>query len=48
VLDKGRIIQKGTHSELLAKDGVYKKIFDIQTQIEAELEAEISSATKAV
>ena len=47
VLDKGRIIQKGTHSELLELEGVYRKIFDIQTQIEAQLEEEISSATGA-
>lgn len=48
VLDKGCIIQKGTHDELLAQEGVYKKIFDIQTQIEEELEEEISSAAKAL
>ena len=48
VLDKGCIIQKGTHDELLAQDGVYKKIFDIQTQIEVELEEEITSATGTV
>ena len=47
VLDKGRIIQKGTHSELLEQEGVYRKIFDIQTQIEEQLEEEISSATGA-
>jgi ATP-binding cassette subfamily B protein len=47
VLDKGSIIQEGTHDELLAQDGVYKKIFEIQTQIEAELEEEITSATEA-
>ncbi len=48
VLDKGRIIQKGTNDELLDQDGVYKKIFEIQTQIEAELQEEITSATEAV
>ena len=47
VLDKGCIIQQGTHEELITQEGVYKKIFDIQTQIEAELEEEISGATKA-
>ena len=47
VLDKGCVIQQGTHNELLAQEGVYKKIFDIQTQIETELEEEIASATKA-
>ena len=48
VLDKGRIIQQGTHDELISQAGIYRKIFDIQTQIEAELEEEISSATKIV
>jgi ATP-binding cassette subfamily B protein len=47
VLDRGCIIQQGTHEELITQAGVYKKIFDIQTQIEAELEEEISGATKA-
>jgi len=44
VLDKGRIVQIGSHDELLAKDGIYRKIFDIQTRIEDELEKEIASA----
>jgi ATP-binding cassette subfamily B protein len=48
VLDKGRIIQSGTHEELLAQEGVYQKIYDIQTQIDAELEKEIASAEMAV
>jgi ATP-binding cassette, subfamily B, bacterial len=43
VLDKGRIVQQGTHTELLEKQGFYKKIFDIQARIEVELEEEISS-----
>jgi ATP-binding cassette subfamily B protein len=44
VLDKGRIIQMGTHAELVTRDGVYRKIYDLQTLIEAELELEIASA----
>ncbi len=44
VLDKGRIIQIGTHEELLAQEGVYRKIYDIQTQIDVQLEEEIASA----
>jgi ATP-binding cassette subfamily B protein len=48
VLDNGRIIQIGTHEELLAQEGIYQKIHDIQTQIEAELEKEVASAEMAV
>jgi ATP-binding cassette subfamily B protein len=42
VMDKGRIIQKGTHEELITQDGMYRKIFDLQTRIDEELEMEIS------
>jgi ATP-binding cassette subfamily B protein len=44
VLDNGRIIQMGAHDELLAQEGVYQKIYDIQTRIDAELEEEIARA----
>jgi ATP-binding cassette subfamily B protein len=43
VLDKGRIIQAGTHAELLEKEGMYRRIYDIQTKIEQELEKEITN-----
>jgi ATP-binding cassette subfamily B protein len=45
VMDKGRIIQKGTHEELLAQDGMYRKIYDLQTRIDEELEMEIPQST---
>lgn len=48
VLDKGRIIQIGAHQELLAQEGVYRKIYDIQTQIEVQLEKEVASAEMGV
>ncbi len=47
VLDAGRIAQIGSHDELLAQEGTYRKIFDIQTRIEAELEKEIASVGMA-
>ena len=31
VLDKGRIAERGTHDELVAANGIYRKIYDIQT-----------------
>ncbi|MGR9117113.1 MAG: ATP-binding cassette domain-containing protein [Gammaproteobacteria bacterium] len=45
VLDKGKVVQMGTHKELVAqKDGIYRKIYDIQTRIDEELEIEIAKA----
>jgi len=44
VMDKGRIIQRGTHEELVAQEGIYRQVYNIQTRIEIELEQEISSA----
>lgn len=43
VMDKGSIVEKGTHAQLLQQDGVYRQIFNIQTRIEDELEKEISN-----
>ncbi|MCS6994359.1 MAG: ABC transporter ATP-binding protein/permease [Anaerolineales bacterium] len=43
VLDKGQVIQMGTHAELVAQDGMYRKIYEIQTRVEDELEHEIAS-----
>ena len=42
VMDKGKIVQAGTHQELSKQEGLYQKIFTIQTQIEEELAKEIS------
>ncbi|MBN2148479.1 MAG: ABC transporter ATP-binding protein [Anaerolineales bacterium] len=44
VMDRGRIVQMGKHEDLLAQQGMYRQIYDIQTRIEAELEKEIQSA----
>jgi ATP-binding cassette subfamily B protein len=42
ILDKGRIVQKGTHEELLALEGTYRRIYELQTRIEDELDREIA------
>ena len=31
VFDKGRLVESGTHNELLTENGIYKKIYDIQS-----------------
>jgi len=36
VLDQGKLIEEGTHAELMARDGVYAKLIRIQTQGAAE------------
>jgi len=42
VLDKGRIVQRGTHDELIDQTGIYRRIYDLQARIETELEEEIA------
>ena len=42
VLDQGRIVQRGTHDQLVAQSGIYRKIFEMQTRIEEELERELA------
>jgi ATP-binding cassette subfamily B protein len=44
VMDKGSIIQRGTHRQLIAQPGMYQKIYKIQTRIDDELEKELASA----
>ncbi len=46
VLDKGQIVQQGIHDELVNQEGIYRQIYDIQTRIDVELEAEIASVSE--
>jgi ATP-binding cassette, subfamily B, bacterial len=41
VLDRGRIIQSGTHEELMKRDGFYRRIFLLQSRIDEEVEGEV-------
>jgi ATP-binding cassette subfamily B protein len=45
VLDRGRIVQRGTHEELMAQKGIYRRIYDLQARIEDELEQELAEQT---
>lgn len=47
VMESGRIIQRGSHDELVAQPGVYRQIFELQVQIEADLEREIAAVVEA-
>jgi ATP-binding cassette, subfamily B, bacterial len=47
VMENGRIVQSGIHEDLMKESGMYRRIFDIQTRIEDELEREVSGATLA-
>ncbi len=38
VLEDGRIAQMGTHADLLAQPGLYREIYEIQSQVEEEME----------
>jgi ATP-binding cassette subfamily B protein len=42
VLDKGLIVQRGKHDELVQQDGIYRQIHHMQTQFEVELEKELA------
>lgn len=39
VLDGGQIIERGTHEELLARDGLYRQIYDMQLRDQEEFVA---------
>jgi ABC-type multidrug transport system fused ATPase/permease subunit len=41
VLDKGNIIEEGTHEELLEVNGFYRQIYDIQVSVEDEIRSEV-------
>jgi ATP-binding cassette subfamily B protein len=42
VLDRGRVIQSGTHAQLAAQPGLYRRLWEIQTRIESDLSREVS------
>lgn len=42
ILDKGRVVQHGTHRELIKQDGLYREIYNIQAKIEEDIQQEVS------
>ncbi|HEX6750536.1 MAG TPA: ABC transporter ATP-binding protein [Longimicrobium sp.] len=41
VLDRGRIVERGTHDELLRQNGVYRRLYDLQFAVEDERAASL-------
>ncbi len=40
-LDRGRVLQEGSHTTLLAEDGLYRRLWQIQTALEENLRDEL-------
>jgi ATP-binding cassette subfamily C protein CydC len=38
VMDEGKIVERGTHMELLARQGLYRRLWDLQNQILKEVQ----------
>jgi len=43
VLSEGRIVERGTHSELLAQDGLYREIYDLQLRDQEQFQRELET-----
>jgi ATP-binding cassette subfamily B protein len=42
VFDHGRIVQRGTHEELMTENGIYRRTYEMQARIESEMQEELS------
>ena len=47
VLDRGRIVQEGTHEELLSQEGAYQRLWSIQGDLEAQISRDLSGDRRA-
>ena len=43
VLDNGKLVQLGTHTELSAQDGHYKRLCEIQNELESTMQADLNA-----
>lgn len=41
VMERGRIVQRGTHEELMRQEGPYRRIYDLQARVDEEVSREI-------
>lgn len=46
VLDRGRVVQRGTHAELLAQEGLYRQIFDLELKDQEEALGELVASRR--
>lgn len=44
VLDRGRVVQRGTHESLLEEEGLYRRIYDLELKDQEDALAQASSA----
>ena len=47
VLDQGEIVQRGTHTELLEEEGLYRSIYDLELRDQEEALGEVAGTTAA-
>jgi ATP-binding cassette subfamily B protein len=47
VLESGQVVQTGTHESLVAEDGLYRRLWQIQTDIEEEISGTLRAASAA-
>jgi ABC-type multidrug transport system fused ATPase/permease subunit len=48
VLQDGKIVERGRHSELLRRDGIYRQIYDLELRDQEEALQQVSPATEQV
>ncbi len=46
VLEHGRVVQAGNHAQLIQEDGAYRRLWEIQGNLEAELEHDLSATNE--
>ena len=46
VMDKGKIVQRGTYRELIETEGLFHRLYDLQNDIEKQLQIEMETETK--
>ena len=46
VLDRGRVVQRGTHAELLQQEGLYRSIFDLELKDQEEALGELVASRR--